>query len=216
MIFRKLSAWIAAAALLLLSFSGAAADAAFTEFVNGLKRDQTIPADKNGTFSSYGDYIEELANMHTGVGIPLLQAENFVFSANIGYTSGSRTPDASTAGCGIYFSSREDAYSYMMVTARMDGLIYLSGSNSGRNLSYWKYNYASPNVESTFDLAVVRNGSNVYVYLNGEQLTAAKNIPVFGDLAGLAVLSGTNADFGTRFEFKNISFYTWEDAAADE
>ena len=214
--FRKLFPVMLAAALLLLSLSAAAAEeGGFKEFISALKAEGTIPAEPAGTFRSYGDYTEELAQMHAGTGIPLLRSEGFVFSAEIGYSSGSPVPDFATAGCGLYFSSRDDAYSYMMTTVRMDGVVHLSGNNSGKYLSFKKYSYGTPNVEGTRSLSVARNGSTVSVWLDGEKVITAENIPGYGDLTGLAVLSGTNADFGTRCEFRDIRYYTWESAPAE-
>ena len=213
--FRRLFLWTTAL-LLLLSFGGADADSDFTGFIGSLKADQTIPEEAAGTVTSFGDYTEDLALIRTGTGVPLLQGDDFVFSADIDYSSGSRTPDISNAGCGLYFSSREDTYNYLMVTARMDGMIHLSGSNYGKYLSFKKYSYAAPNVEGSVNLSVIRNGDTVTVYLDGENVLTSENMPSFGDLLGLAVLSGTNADFGTRCEFRNIRLYTWENAPADE
>lgn len=180
----------------------------FEILISQLKSDGVIPS-LDGKFIQMGDYEDSYANLGMAKGIPLFEAEHFVISADISWSSGSITPNTNASGCGFFFG-KADTNSHLSVTLRMDGRIYFTGKNNYERLSYGNYFYINPTVKGSGSLMLIVDGKNAAVYLNGNRITQKNDLPLWGNTAGLTVLSGSNKEFGTRCVFSNINVYQWE------
>ena len=180
----------------------------FHDLIEQLKLENSIPQE-NGRFLFLGDYADSYANMGYLSAVQLWEAERFVFSSKISWESGFQTPDTMTSGCGVFFNAASDSGDHLMVSVRMDGNLHISGSRSYSYLSYVRIPWQNPSVEGEAELSVIVDGKELSVYINGQKMWQRGDMPVMGDAAGLAVLSGTNLDFGTRCSFTDISIYTW-------
>ena len=182
---------------------------AFEGKIADLEEKAMIPL-ASGTYISLGDYEDSLAQMGYVRKIPLMEAENFVLSVHLTWSSGSRTPDTQTSGCGIIFNAEEGSADHMIVSVRMNGAVYITGLKRYTELSYGKYYYGLPNVEGSADLLMIVNDRKVSVYLNETFIGSGTDFPEIGNEIGLGILSGTYQDFGTRCKFEDIRLYTWE------
>lgn len=184
---------------------------AFAGLIDTLKAEETVPA-VTGHFVSLGDYEDTYTNMSNCLVIPLLEAEHFVFSADLAWTSAIMTPDSQVSGCGVVFSAAEDSTNHLLASLRMDGNFYMTGLRTyGEALMYGKVPFSRPSREGAAKLTLVVDGNNVTAYVNGSRVLRRSNVPMMGNQVGLAILSGTNYDFGTRCTFSDMMLYTWEE-----
>lgn len=78
-------------------------------------------------------------------------------------------------------------------------------------MSYPKAVYGPSQTKATHQFVVVANGDAVTVYVDGERGMRWNNVAITDEgYIGLATLSGTNKDFGTRCEWKDIYYYFWD------
>ncbi len=210
-IFRKVFIVFLLAVLLCLAGSVFAQDEevedAFYDFLEELEEDGLISS--NGSTTYYGDYEDEWAQIDYYQWITFAHTNHFVFSANVSWDSGSTTPNNFGSGCGVIFNSGDGNVNHLLASVRMDGNIYFNGIRNYNYLSYGKYGYGRPSIKGSADFVVVVNEDKAVVYLDGQRVVRKADLPVMGDGVGLATLSGTNRDFGTRCTYKDIFFYTW-------
>ncbi len=180
---------------------------AFYAFLNELEEDGLISSDGHTTY--YGDYEDEWAQIDYYQWITFQHTNRFVFWANIAWDSGSATPNNFDSGCGVIFHSGSGNSNHLLASIRMDGNIYFNGIRNYNYLSYGKYGYGRPSTKGDADFAIVVNEDKAAIYINGARVVRKAELPIMGDGVGLATLSGTNRDFGTRCTYKDIFFYTW-------
>ena len=197
---------------IMLAFSPTSADRTeFTEFLSQLKKEGVIPSTE-GELVSFGSFTDSYANMGSVRWYSVTEAENFVISSDITWLSASTTPNGPVAGCGFVFAANSAAKGFLLSSMRMDGNVYLSGSQYGNLLSYGKNFVSNPSMEGSARMTLVVNGENVSVYINNARLLNRSSLVTQGEEVGFAVLSGTNKDFGTQCTFENTFLYTWDES----
>ena len=184
-----------------------ASEQAFFDLLDDLSSKNVIP--DGGTYSDVEDYTDEWAQINWYQWNRFAKLRNFVFSANVSWESAHERPNTFSAGCGLVF--RENGTDNMLeVSLRMDGYVYMDGYRSGTPLSYPKAGYGSSQIKAAHQFVVVANGGTVTVYVDGVQEARWTDVAIKDEgYMGLATMSGTNKDFGTRCKWKDIYFYTW-------
>jgi hypothetical protein len=129
-------------------------------------------------------------------------------SAHLKWSSAYKSPDIS--GCGFVFGEQEngDHYAVFLDRSRVyfvqtDQYYYPIGTTRGNGVVNFGNPFDKP-VEA--DFTVVVNDAYAYVLVDTElvgEYTLAQSRAPRGQL-GLALLSGTNKDFGTRCEMTNL------------
>ena len=190
-------------------FGNSGSDAAFADMIRSFAENGLIPG-TNGNYISLGDYEDSFANMGYSAMTPLWEAEHFVISAKLDWNSANMTPNSVTNGCGFYFHAVDNTKDHLMVSLRGDGNMYLSGQRNYTILSYGKHPFALPSRAGSADLCLIVDGSDLTIYLNGEQFLRQSDLPVSGNVLGVSVLSGTFQDYGTKCTVGNINIFTWE------
>ncbi len=187
--------------------SVSASEQAFFDLLDDLSSKNVIP--DGGTYSDLEDYTDEWAQINWYQWNRLAKLRNFVFSANVSWESAHERPNTFSAGCGLVF--RENGTDNMLeVSLRMDGYVYMDGYRSGTPLSYPKAGYGSSQIKAAHQFVVVANGGTVTVYVDGVQEARWTDVAIKDEgYMGLATMSGTNKDFGTRCKWEDIYFYTW-------
>ena len=180
---------------------------AFYAFLDELEEDGVIEPDGHLTY--YGDYEDEWAQINYYQWLTFAHTSRFVFSANIAWESASATPNNFISGCGVVFNSASGNANHLLASIRMDGFVYIDGIRNYSELSYGKYGYGRPSTKGSADFVLVVNEDKAAVYLDGQRLVQKANLAIMGDGVAIATLSGTNKDFGTRCNYKDIFFYTW-------
>ena len=183
------------------------ADIPFSDFIQQLKTEGTIP-DTDG--SMICSYEMNLAKSGYWEGIPLLEADQFVISAKFKMNTSTKSVDIMNAGCGFFFNTISGGSQYLMASARMDGNIYLQGYRNYTRLSYGNYYFASPSFDKEGKMTLIFDGSRATLYLNNQRMLSRGDIPAIGNTVGLSILSGTYYDFGNGCSFDEIYVYTWE------
>ena len=180
----------------------------FISILDALVADNVIPDD--GSYYAQGDFEDEWAQIDWYQWHTFDSVKNFVFSATVSWTSAHERPNTASAGCGIVF--REQDYNNLLsVALKMDGYAHLEGYRYGNLLYYPYYQYGSAQIKGTHQFVVVANGGVVTVYVDGEQAARWNSVAISDEgYIGLATMSGTNKDFGTRCEWKNIYLYSWD------
>ena len=187
--------------------SVSASEQAFLDLLDDLSSKNVIP--EGGSYSDVEDYKDEWAQINWYQWNRLAKLRNFVFSANVSWESAHDRPNTFSAGCGLVF--RENGTDNMLeVSLRMDGYVYMDGYRSGTPLSYPKAGYGSSQIKAAHQFVVVANGGTVTVYVDGVQEARWTDVAIKDEgYMGLATMSGTNKDFGTRCKWEDIYFYTW-------
>ena len=183
------------------------AEDAFLEFLSELEEDGLIDGD--GTYTSYGDYEDEWAQIDYYQWLTFEHADRFVFAANMSWASASDRPNNFSAGCGIVFNSATGNVNHLLASVRMDGNVYIDGIRNYQYLSYGKYKYGPASTKGSVDFAIVVDNDKATVFLDGQRFVRKADLPIMGDGVGIATLSGTNKDYGTRCTYEDIFFYTW-------
>ena len=200
------------AVLFVLSFLSAQAaeeEGSFSELIEQFVQEGIIP-DVGGRFLTFSDFEDSFRNMGYFQATPLFEAEHFVLSSKIAWTSANQAPNAMTSGCGILFNAASGSSDHLLLSFRMDGNIYLTGYKNYRSLSYGKYAYAIPSSSGETQVTLVVDGERAVVYVKDQPVMQRSDLTEIGDRVGFAVLAGTFQDFGTRCSFSDINVYVWD------
>jgi hypothetical protein len=135
--------------------------------------------------------------------------KNFVFSTTVSWASADENTEADSSGCTLMFrgNGTSDLHD---VSLRMDGYVYLAAYRDGVWRFYKEYRYGGWQFEATHQFVVVANESKVTVYVDGVQTGSWDNVAVSEGSIGMTALSGTNKGFGTRCEWTDTYYYTWD------
>ena len=182
------------------------ADDEFWAFLGELDKNGIISLGGSATY--YGDYRDEWAQIGWYQWKTFEKANRFVFSSKLSWDSASQTPNSFESGCGVLFNLT-DVDNHLMASMRMDGMIYFTGKRGGSYLSYGTYKFSPPAIKKTIDFKLVVDNDKASIYIDGQRVVRKANMQVMGSDVALSTLSGTNKDFGTRCEWKDIFFYTW-------
>ena len=167
----------------------------------------------DGKFIEYDNFLEETAHL-TSYSWQLLdeKASDFFMSAHFKWSSAYRNADIS--GCGFAFAIQDNYDQYAIFLDRSKiyfvqaDLFYRPvGLTRGTGRVKFDNPFDKP-VEADFTLIV--KGAYAYVLVNGEvvgEYTLSQSRPLYGNL-GLALLSGTNKDYGTRCQMTNLHLWT--------
>lgn len=188
--------------------SASADTLAFNDLLEQLKNDEMIPRER-GKVISFGEFEDEFGIMGHYQWFPIMNAENFVLSANISWLSSLPATNGSLAGCGFVFGSDPSGKDHLMASVRMDGHVYLSGISGGNQMKFMDYFFGYPTIQGEVNFVLVVNGDKASTYINGERLGTRNALAYYGDAIGFATLSGTNYQFGTRCNWKDIYLYSW-------
>jgi len=166
----------------------------------------------DGEVTEFDDSTEEWAQLDYYKASTLLtKASDFYVSGHFKWSSAYRNADDS--GCGIIFAATEvgDHYAVFLDRAKV---LFLDNSRSAnyslpvkttRGTGIVKFgNPFDQPLEADFTLIV--NNAYAYVLVDGEvvgEYTLAQSRSLDGFI-GLALLSGTNKDYGTRCEMTNL------------
>ena len=180
----------------------------FHQFLDKLAAEGVI-ATADGDATYYGDYENEWAQINWYQWINFENSNRFVLSANVSWASASQTPNNFASGCGVIFNAGSGSDSYLLASIRMDGLLYINGARNRQDVSYGTYRYGSASTKGSTDFVMVVDNGKASFYMDGQRIVRKAELLVMGDNVGLATLSGTNKDFGTRCTWKDIFFYTW-------
>ena len=181
----------------------------FNDVLEQLRNDEIIPRVR-GQVVSFGNYEDEFAVMEHYQWFPIVNADNFVFSANISWLSSLPATNGSAAGCGVVFGADPLSTDHLMASVRMDGHAYLSGISASQPLRFIDYFFGYPTIQGDVDFVLIVNGDQASIYINGVKLGTRSAIVTYGNAIGLATLAGTNYQFGTRCTWNDIYLYTWE------
>lgn len=165
-----------------------------------------------GHFVEYEDFTEEWAQLGWYRRLILDdRVSDFFMTAHLKWSSAYRNADVS--GCGFFFASQENGDHYAVFLDRSEVLFLNADQTSGfsRRVGLTRGtgrvdfdNPADKPVEA--DFTVIVNNAYVYVLVNGEvvgEYTLSQSRILTGDF-GVTLLSGTNADYGTRCEMTDI------------
>lgn len=165
-----------------------------------------------GKLIEYADFSEEWAQLGWYQRWILDdKASDFYMSAHFKWSSAYRSADSS--GCGFVFAEQENGYHYSVFLDRsrvffFDAEYYYEPIGTTRGTG--RVNFGNPfdkPVEADFTLIV--SDIHAYVLVDGElvgeyTLSQSKNLQ--GNV-GVALLSGTNKDYGTRCEMTNLHLW---------
>lgn len=183
------------------------AEDAFWDFLDELEEDGLISGDGSATY--YGDYENAWAQIDYYQWVTFEEADRFVFSANVSWASASSTPNFFDAGCGLIFHEGEGNSNHLMASIRMDGNIYFTGFRNYNYLSYGQYKYGQASTKGSANFIVVVDRDKATIYMDGKRIVRKADLPMMGEGVGIATLSGTNKDYGTRCTWEDIYFYKW-------
>ena len=192
-------------------------DVAATQHVNDLIAEVQSYYDKgyltttDGRFIEFDDFKFDWAQLGSYKLMRLQRsASDFMMSAHFKWNSALQNSD--TAGCGFVFGLQpnDDHYAVFLDRSKVYFRIrnlelgYSTSVEPNRVMGKVKFDYPA---EANFTLIV--QGGHAYTLVNGEpasEYTLLEGRPLHGDL-GLAVLAGTNKDFGTHCEISHLRLW---------
>ena len=178
-------------------------DALIADFI----ADGVVP--DGGRSQHVEDYTHEWARTDEFQVGNFARAKNFVFSTTVSWASADEHPETDISGCALVF--RENGINDMRdVSLRMDGYVYLATYLDGDCRFYQEYSYGERQLEATHQFVVVANDPKVTVYVDGVETGSWDDVVVCEGGIGMSTLSGTNKGFGTRCEWTDTYWYTWD------
>lgn len=181
----------------------------FRNLVADLKQSGVIP-ESSGDFRYHEDYENEWAYLRWYQWESFDVAKNFVISADLEWHSASNTPNFADAGCGFVLRA-EDTNNNLYTALNMDGKVHFGGIYEGSWLGYKSFSYGSHSTKGNAQLVVVANDGTLSAYVDGSFIGQQMGVAInrSGSLA-FSTWSGTNKDYGTRCNFRNVYYYIWE------
>jgi hypothetical protein len=169
-------------------------------------KDEGFIPSTSGTYIQLDDFREDFAQI--GYLYPEfpenLQLENFVFNANVKWSTAVETSD--TSGCGLVFAYQEGGkYGYYYGVVLDKSRIYFSSTNSlgykdlGKTRGTGRLNFGNP---AEAELTLLVYDYRAFVYVDNEfigEYTLSMDRDLYGYF-GFGIISGTNRDYGTRCE----------------
>jgi hypothetical protein len=168
-------------------------------------------ATTDGRFTELDDFSADRAQLGSYAWLVFEDAaSDFFMSAHFKWDSASKNSDIS--GCGFVFGVQpnDDHYAVFLDRTNIEfrirnlSLGYSTRVKPTRVVGKVKFDYPA---EADFTLIV--KGARAYVLVNGEvvnEYTLLQGRPLSGHV-GLAVLSGTNKDYGTHCEMTNLHLW---------
>lgn len=180
----------------------------FRNLVADLKQNGIIP-ESSGSFRYHEDYENEWAYIRWYQWESFDEAKNFVISADLEWHSASNTPNFEDAGCGFVLRAK-DTNNNLYTALNMDGKVHFGGIHDGSWLGYKSFSYGSHSTKGTAQLIVVANEGTLSAYVDGTFIGQQMDVAInrSGGLA-FSTWSGTNKDYGTRCNFRNVYYYIW-------
>lgn len=172
-------------------------------------------ATTDGRFTEMDDFSADRAQLGSYAWLVLEDSpSDFFMSAHFKWDSASKNADIS--GCGFVFGVQpnKDHYAVFLDRANIEfrirnlALGYSTNVKPTRVVGKVKFDYPA---EADFTLIV--KDAHAYVLVNGEivrEYALLQGRPVRGNV-GLAVLSGTNKDYGTHCEMTNLHLWIPEE-----
>lgn len=137
---------------------------------------------------------------------------DFVLRAKVTWWNAAGSVSWNKAGCGFIFRYN-DKKNYYSLNWALDGNAYLERTSKGETTPIFYGYFTGRNQargEGTLLMSV--KGSQVAAFFNGKRVYRAVDSPLTGSLkngeVGMAVFSGTSADYGTRCKMTDIEL--WE------
>ena len=137
-------------------------------------------------------------------------AEDFVITADTAWQSASDRANWQNSGCGFVFNLK-DKNNHHFAYLGLDGFVRLVQVSRGnyKNLAIQKYGKVSI-PEGAAKIMLVVYDKKISYYVNDQRVASAYDGSItVGDIA-LTLLSGTNKDYGTRCQMKNIDLWIFK------
>jgi hypothetical protein len=187
-----------------------AQEGAMAQLIAKLKKDGYL-AKTRGSYHRLDDFDESWAQMNWyewfGSGH---SPKEFVVRADASWDSASTVANWFNSGCGFIFSE-QDRDNHQLVFWGLDGYVYAGRLKEGDfyPLGFAYYGPVSTPKGDARIMLVVEN-EMLTAFVNGRKILRVRD-PYYtkGDLA-MTLLSGTNKDFGTRCQMKNIELWWLE------
>jgi hypothetical protein len=162
----------------------------------------------NGTYKRLDDFDESWAKLNWYQWWDTVYSPtNFVIQADFEWDTASNKANWSDSGCGIVYhtnGSQNHHATFLMMDGKVvsyraikDVWTSLKGGNAGR--------FNTPSDKAHIVLAVDKQW--VTVYVKDKKLVRFQDTTLTGGKLALTVASGTNKDFGTRCQMKNIELW---------
>jgi len=164
----------------------------------------------NGKITTLPNFKEEWAQLgwYQSSALSVPQVSDFYMNGHLKWTSAYRSADIS--GCGFIFAEQPNGDHYAVFLDRSKVLFVQTEeyySPIGTTRGTGRVNFGNPfDQPDEADFTLIVKGAYAYVLVAGEvvgEYTLSQSKVMRGNV-GLALLSGTNKDFGTRCEITNL------------
>jgi hypothetical protein len=174
--------------------------------------DQGFISTTEGGFTEYDDFKQDWAQIgwYNWVTVDE-QASDFFLTARFRWSTAAETSDIS--GCGFVFAVQENTDHYAVFLDKSRILFLRSDASQGKGAyevgktrGTGRVSFGNP-AEADFTLIV--KGAYAYVLVDGKvvgEYTLSKDSVMMGRI-GVTVFSGTNKDYGTRCEMRNLHLW---------
>ncbi len=136
-----------------------------------------------------------------------LDPVNFVFRTDARWESASNTADWWNSGCGVVFRL-ESADDHYFAHLGLDGWVYFTGFQRGNFFSIGRGYYNKVDIpDGGANLMLVVEGDKFTFFVNDERVYTVRDARFKTGNLALTLLSGTNRDFGTRCQMRNIEVW---------
>lgn len=184
----------------------------FMKHVQQLKQDGVIGADSGDYYHIEGWTRSEAQINYFFPESLNYEANNFVFSTVMAWTSASMNSNWFSSGCGVLYGIRGDGNEAVLTYLGLDGFTHtLLGYKGGwPQIAFNKWGTPDlPAGMAKITIAMWDKRASIYV---NEKLSSEAYVALYtpGDI-GLTVVSGTNKDFGTTCVMQDINILILSD-----
>lgn len=187
----------------------------FKALLEKFQKRERIP-NLDGEIRYYGDYSSEYSTYDSIHWDNFIQADRFVFSAKLNWSTEPVARNGSGTGCGITFKVDDSEKDFVYMYWGVDEEFHYEGVESGRNFGTFM-NSGTPLKEGSIDFTVIANGNESWFYLSFEKYGSTwssyflgpKELNHDGNNVGIGISNGKNYNFTNRCDWSDIFLYTW-------
>lgn len=187
----------------------------FKKLLERFQKNEKIP-NLDGEILYYGDYSNEYTTYDSIHWDNFIQADRFVFSAKLNWSTEPVAGNSSGTGCGITFKVDDSEKDFVYMFWGVDEQFHYEGVESGK-VSGTFMNSGTPSKEGTIDFTVIVDNDKSWFYLQFEKygttwsryMNGPSELNHAGNNVGIGISNGKNLYFKNQCEWSDIFLYTW-------
>jgi hypothetical protein len=141
-----------------------------------------------------------------------INLENFVLRSDISWKNANDEINPEHSGCGFWFGYNERLNQFHRIILTLGGNVRFSQCLNCDQLETIARNYFGKidYMQGDVEMIIIVDRGTIQTFVNKKRVFVRQDQKQLKGLIGYAIVSGTNADFGTQCTFKNTEIWSLE------